>query len=639
MNNNYQAESIKTLDYFEHIRQYPGMYIGSKDIQGLHHCVKEIISNSIDEYLNGAGDTITIKIQKDGGIYVKDNGRGIPHGKHSSGCSILQACYGIANTGGKFDNATGQTGYNTSGGEHGTGGKAVNALSKKMIVSTSREGIKEIVEFSKGQFISYKEEKTTDTGVEVLFYPDETIFETVEFDTNKLKSMIQEFSYLCTGLTFNYINEKNNTNETFYSNRGLYDYINYLSNGKDLLINPIYFSERENTFQVEVAVAYINNYNNLVKLYTNNIPQEKGTHLTGFKTAFTQTFNQFAKEKKWLKENEDNLTGGDLEEGQLLIINFKMIDPVFKGQNKEELSSSEGRTYVQRLSSEALKKYFIQHEKEIKTIFDKAAAAKKAREAAKKAKEAARNAAPKKKNKLVSLPSKLVDANSKDRDECELFIAEGDSAAGGLIAARDPDTMAVFPIRGKIINLFKNSDEKVFANQEVLNIIQALGLEFDIKTHTLVYDEKKLRYGKIFTACDADPDGMAIKNLLLTCFWSLCPELIINGHVWITMPPLYRITKGKDNYIYLKDNEELEKYKQKHNGEKYLINRNKGLGEQDADELGPCILDPSTRNVAQITVEDAKAADALFEILMGTAVPPRREWLLAHSEEASDNLW
>lgn len=456
MNNNYQAESIKTLDYFEHIRQYPGMYIGSKDIQGLHHCVKEIISNSIDEYLNGAGDTITIKIQKDGGIYVKDNGRGIPHGKHSSGCSILQACYGIANTGGKFDNATGQTGYNTSGGEHGTGGKAVNALSKKMIVSTSREGIKEIVEFSKGQFISYKEEKTTDTGVEVLFYPDETIFETVEFDSNKLKSMIQEFSYLCTGLTFNYINEKNNTNETFYSNRGLYDYINYLSNGKDLLINPIYFSERENTFQVEVAVAYINNYNNLVKLYTNNIPQEKGTHLTGFKTAFTQTFNQFAKEKKWLKENEDNLTGGDLEEGQLLIINFKMIDPVFKGQNKEELSSSEGRTYVQRLSSEALKKYFIQHEKEIKTIFDKAAAARKAREAAKNARERVREN-NKKKEKALKFDSKLADCYSKEREKCEIYITEGDSASGNLKSARNNEFQAVMPVRRKNIKYSKSN--------------------------------------------------------------------------------------------------------------------------------------------------------------------------------------
>ena len=633
MNNNYQAESIKTLDYFEHIRQYPGMYIGSKDIQGLHHCVKEIISNSIDEYLNGAGDTIIIKIQKDGGIYIKDNGRGIPHGKHESGCSILQACYGIANTGGKFDNATGQTGYNTSGGEHGTGGKAVNALSSKMFVSTSREGLKEIVEFEKGKFISYRTEKTNDTGVEVLFYPDPTIFEIVSFDSKKLQTMIQEFSFLCTGLTFIFEDEKENLKKTYYSEHGLYDYLSYLSNNKELLINPIYFSEKEGSFQVEVAVGYINGYSGLAKIYTNNIPQEKGTHLTGFKTAFTQTFNQFAREKKWLKEKEDNLTGSDLEEGQLLIINFKMIDPVFKGQNKEELSSSEGRTYVQRLSSEALKKYFSQHEKEIKIIFDKAAAARKAREAAKKARDNARGI-KKEKNKILNLPTKLVDSWSKDRNKCELLISEGDSAAAGLIGARDGEFQAIFPIRGKLINLYKNSDEKVFANQEVVNIIKALGLELDKTNNKLIYDEDKLRYGKIIMCCDADPDGEAIKNLLLTYFWSLCPELIINGHLYAAIPPLFRITTKKNEYIYLKDGEELEKYKREHTGEKFAINRNKGLGEQDAEELSECLLDEKTRNVAKITVSDINKTSELFDIFMGTSVPPRREYILKYSEEA-----
>ena len=383
----YNASSIKTLDYFEHIRQYPGMYIGSKDLKGLHHCGKEIISNSIDEYLNGAGDTITIRLQKDGGLYIKDNGRGIPHGKHESGCSILQACYGIANTGGKFDNATGQTGYNTSGGEHGTGGKAVNALSKKMVVSTSREGKKEIIEFSKGQFVSSKEEKSDETGVEVLFYPDDTIFETVVFDSEKLQTMIQEFSYLCSGLTFHFIDENKGVDKEFFSKNGLSDYIKFLSKDQDLITNPIYFNEREDMYQVEVALAYSNSYSSTVKLYTNNIPQEKGTHLTGFKTALTSTFNTFARGKGWIKEKDSNLNGSDLEEGQILIINFKMIDPVFKGQNKEELSSSEGRTYVQKLSTSALKEYFILHEKEIKQIADKALNARKAREAAKKARE------------------------------------------------------------------------------------------------------------------------------------------------------------------------------------------------------------------------------------------------------------
>ena len=631
---NYSAKSIKTLDYFEHIRQYPGMYIGSKDLKGLHHCIKEIISNAIDEYLNGAGDTIIVKLLKNNGVYIKDNGRGIPHGTHESGCSTLQACFGIANTGGKFDNATGQTGYNTSGGEHGTGGKAVNALSTKMIVTTAREGIKEIVEFSKGQFVSYNKIKSDEQGVEVTFYPDAEIFETVKVDADKLKELIREFSYLDKGLTFEFEDENTNEKETFLSQNGLYDYINYLGAKKEFIIDPLYFNERDGQFQVEVAIGYTSDYSNIVKLYTNNIPQEKGTHLTGFKTAWTSVLNKFGRDKKWLKEKDSNLTGSDFEEGQILIINFKMIDPVFKGQNKEELSSSEGRTYVQRLTTQALDTLLPTNEKAIKVLFDKALAARKARDAAKRARDAARNKAPKKKA-LLNLPSKLVDAWSKDREKCELLIAEGDSAASGLIGARDGEYQAVFPIRGKVINTYKNKPEKVFANQEVVNIIKALGLDMDAKTNKLIYDKNKLRYGKIFMCCDADPDGQAIKNLLLTYFWSICPELIINGHLYTTLPPLFRITTSKNEYIYLTDAEASEEYKEKNKGKKFLVNRNKGLGEQDADELEECLLNPKTRNVAQITVSDIKKTEVLFDTLMGTVVAPRRAYLLAHAEEAN----
>lgn len=631
---NYSAKSIKTLDYFEHIRQYPGMYIGSKDLKGLHHCIKEIISNAIDEYLNGAGDTIIVKLLKNNGVYIKDNGRGIPHGTHESGCSTLQACFGIANTGGKFDNATGQTGYNTSGGEHGTGGKAVNALSTKMIVTTAREGVKEIVEFAKGQFVSYNKIKSDEQGVEVTFYPDAEIFETVKVDAGKLKELIREFSYLDKGLTFEFEDENTNEKETFLSQNGLYDYINYLGAKKEFIIDPLYFNERDGQFQVEVAIGYTSDYSNIVKLYTNNIPQEKGTHLTGFKTAWTSVLNKFGRDKKWLKEKDSNLTGSDFEEGQILIINFKMIDPVFKGQNKEELSSSEGRTYVQRLTTQALDTLLPTNEKAIKVLFDKALAARKARDAAKRARDAARNKAPKKKA-LLNLPSKLVDAWSKDREKCELLIAEGDSAASGLIGARDGEYQAVFPIRGKVINTYKNKPEKVFANQEVVNIIKALGLDMDAKTNKLIYDKNKLRYGKIFMCCDADPDGQAIKNLLLTYFWSICPELIINGHVYTTLPPLFRITTSKNEYIYLTDAEALEEYKEKNKGKRFLVNRNKGLGEQDADELEECLLNPKTRNVAQITVSDIKKTEVLFDTLMGTVVAPRRAYLLAHAEEAN----
>ena len=634
MTSNYKATDIKSLDYFEHIRKYPGMYIGSKDAKGLLHCVKEILSNSIDEYLNGAGSTITVELLKNNGIRITDDGRGIPHGKHSSGCSTLQACFGIANTGGKFDNATGQTGYNTSGGEHGTGGKAVNALSKKMIVTTSREGLKEIVEFSKGQFISHNEEKidSSITGTSVEFYPDSTVLETIVFDVAAIRAMIQEFSFLCKGLKFIFITEDGKTEE-FYSEHGLFDFMTYLNKDKNLITSPIYFEQEEDKFKLEVAIAYNSSYSSTVKLYTNNIPQEKGTHLTGFKTAWTAGLNTFARENKLLKEKETNLTGSDYEEGMVLILNFKMIDPVFKGQNKEELSSSEGRTYVQKLTSAAMKELFFTNKKDLKTVIDKALNARKARAAAKKARDAVRE--PKgKKDKLLNLPTKLVDAWSTKRDTCELLIVEGDSAAAGLIGARDSEYQAVFPIRGKLINLYKNTSDKVFSNQEVINIIKAIGLEMDNKSHKLVYDASKLRYGKIIIAADADPDGQAIRNLLLTFFWSICPELLTKGHIYVAIPPLFRITTKKNQYIYLRDGIELEEYKIQHNGESYLVSRNKGLGEQDPEELGQCLLEPETRNVQQIIVSDYNETSKLFDIFMGTAVPPRRAYILEHSEEA-----
>ena len=474
---NYQAENIKSLDYFEHIRKYPGMYIGSKDAKGLLHCVKEIVSNSIDEYLNGAGSQITITFLPNNGIRIEDNGRGIPHGKHPSGCSVLQACFGIANTGGKFDNATGASGYNTSGGEHGTGGKAVNALSTKMIVKTRREGIEEIVEFSKGQFVSHKENKIdkTITGTSVEFYPDAEVLETIVFDEKAIKNMVREFSFLCKGLKFTIAN--NGYSEEFLSERGLADYMDYLNPKKDFLVDPFYFNNSEGKFQLEVAIGYNSSYTSTIKLYTNNIPQDKGTHLTGFKAAWTMGLNAFAKENKWLKDNDENLAGSDYEEGMVLILNFKMIDPVFKGQNKEELSSSEGRTYVQRLTSQAMKELFLSNKKDIKFIIDKAINARKAREAAKKAKDAARNTSTQGKSKLLSLPTKLVDSWSKKRSECELLISEGDSAAGGLVGARDGEFQAVFPVRGKTLNLYKSTNDKIFANQEIVNIIKALGLE------------------------------------------------------------------------------------------------------------------------------------------------------------------
>lgn len=498
----YNENSIKTLEPMEHIRKHTGMYLGSKDAAGLLQCVKEILSNSIDEYLNGSGTQIDITFLPKNGISIKDNGRGIPHGIHKSGCSNLQACFGLINTGAKFDNAN-NSGYNTSGGQHGVGSKAVNAVSKKFIAKTWREGLEEVVEFSKGKFISHNENKIDKsiTGTYVEFYPDEEIMEEIKFDEKAIKNMIREFSFLCRGLIFNVISENGNV-EKFYSKNGLSDYMEYLNPKKDFIASPIYFEQAEGKFQLEVAIGYNNSYSSTVKLYTNNIPQEKGTHLTGFKTAWTAGLNSFAKDNKLLKDKDENLTGADYEEGMILILNFKMIDPVFKGQNKEELSSSEGRTYVQKLTAQALKDIFLYQKKDIKPIIEKAINARKAREAARKARENARQPKDKKKQ-FLNLPSKLVDCWGKNRNKCELFIVEGDSAAGGLVEGRDAEFVAIFPVRGKVISSYKNTNEKIFANQEVNNLIKAIGLDIDPKTNKLIYDSKKLRYGKIFLAADA----------------------------------------------------------------------------------------------------------------------------------------
>lgn len=629
---NYQADNIKSLDYFEHIRKYPGMYIGSKDAKGLLHCVKEIISNSIDEYLNGAGNQIKVTILPNNGIRIEDNGRGIPHGKHPSGCSVLQACFGIANTGGKFDNATGESGYNTSGGEHGTGGKAVNALSKSMIVKTRREGIEEVVEFSRGQFISHKENKIDKsiTGTSVEFYPDPEVLETVEFDIKSIRDMIREFSFLCKGLHFIYT--VLDTKEDFYSERGLADYMDYLNPKGEFIAEPFYFNSEEGKFQLEVAIGYSKSYSSVIKLYTNNIPQEKGTHLTGFKTAWTMGLNNFARENKLIKEKEENLTGSDYEEGMILILNFKMIDPVFKGQNKEELSSSEGRTYAQKLTTQALEDLTSSYKNAFKTIIEKALSAKKAREAAKKARDAARGD-KKKKEKALKFDSKLADCYSKIRANCEIYVTEGDSASGNLKSARNNEFQAVMPVRGKILNCQKNTLDKIQKNAEIMTMIEAFGLKADPKTMKLTYDKDSLRYGKIIIAADGDADGSHIRNLFYTFIWNFCPQLIQEGYVYALVAPLYKITMGKDTYLYLRDDKELAEFQEKNREKKYQVNRFKGLGEMSEDET-EILVDPGLRVLNQVTVEEAKKADVLFDQLMGVGVAARKKFIQDHSKEA-----
>ena len=636
MSDNYGVKDIKTLEGIEAIRLRSGMYVGSVGPAGVRHITLEIISNAIDEYLNGHCTSCEITVDKNNYITISDNGRGVPFGKAEDGSETLVNVYTKLHTGAKFD-TKGDTGYNTSGGMNGVGAKATNALSEYFEVNSTREGKQAIAIFEKGELKSYKESKTSikDSGTTVKFKPDVEIFkEGIELEYEPLRKQVKEFAYLSPGMTFK-LKYKDNELEVINSKNGILDYIKDLNNNKKAITSIFSAETLEDRLGVKVAMQYNDTYTDTYKLFTNSIPNNGGTHLTGFRTALTTSINDYARNKKLLKEKDSNITGEELKEGLTLVLSFIMPDPVFSGQTKDILSSSEARTIVQRLISKEIKIWLEANPKDAKTIVDKALLARAAREKAKKAKEAIRT--PKsKKDKFLNLPTKLVDANNKDRSKCELFLSEGDSASSGLIGARDSSTQAVCPLRGKILAVYKANTDKIMNNAEITSIIKAIGLEQDPQTKKLIYDEKKLRYGKIIAACDADPDGDAIKNLLIELFWWLCPEIILNGHFYVAIPPLFRITTSKNEYIYLKDSNALEEYKKENVGKKYLVNRNKGLGEQDADELAECLLNPETRNIKQVVVSDRPKASELIETLMGPSVPPRRQWLIEHSEEAED---
>ena len=630
----YTTDSIQKLDFFSAVRKYPGMYIGSKDSDGLHHLAKEIISNSIDEYLNGSCDTINITLHKDGSLEIVDTGRGIPIGKKDNGKTALELCFTEEHAGGKFLNATGKSGYNSAGGMHGLGTKCVNALSDWMEVQTVREGQYEYILFEEGVIKKHNITKTNNDnhGLTVCFKPSEKYLEDTKFNSNRLKTLIREFSFLCKGLVFNYKDENNESNsETFISNNGLYDYIEYLNKDKEKICDSFYFENEDDTFKVEVAFTYNTSYGSEIKLYTNNIPQNKGTHLTGFKTALTSTFNSFAREKKWLKDRDENLTGSDYEEGLVLIINFKMIDPVFKGQNKEELSSSEGRTYVQKFSSQSLREIFEQNEKEIKKIFDKAISARKARNAAKKAREAARS--PKKEKGLkakMALSDKFIDCESKNPSERNLLLVEGLSAGGSTLEARNVKTDCIYMLRGKVISPLKQSIDKILANQEMSDIIRVIGAGFGNDN----FDITKMNFDKIVITADQDSDGMDIELLLITFFFTYMRPLVEAGKLYRAVTPLYIITKGKEK-IYLYSEEEFTNWKNSH-AERYEVAHCKGLGEVSADVLKEICFEK--QRYKRITVSDADEAEKLLQILEGKDVKPRKQYIYNNANRLGFNF-
>ena len=634
---NYGVEQIKTLEGIEAIRLRPGMYIGSTGPAGVKHITLEIISNVVDEYLNGHCTTCSIKVGTDGFIEITDNGRGVPFGKAEDGSETLVNVYTKLHTGAKFD-SDGRTGYNTSGGMNGVGAKATNALSEKFIVTSTRDGKIAQAVFEKGELITYNEKtvKGTEHGTSVAFKPDVTIFkEGIALDYPALRNQLKELSYLSPGLIFNFKYE-DKPDEMICSTNGIVDYINDLTNEKSPLTQVFYTSTQEERVGVKIAMRYIDSYNDTYRLYTNSIPNSAGTHLTGFRTALTQSINEYAREKKLLKEKDSNITGEELKEGLVLVLSFIMPDPVFSGQTKDVLSSSEARTAVQRLVAKELKLWLESNAKDAKVIIEKALLARLAREKAKSAKDAVRNTGSKKK-KALKFDSKLADCYSKDRRKCEIYITEGDSASGNLKTARNNEFQAVMPVRGKILNTQKATLAQIQKNAEIMTMIDAFGLTIDPKTMKITYKPEDLRYDKIIIMSDADVDGAHIKNLFYTFIWNFCPQLIKDGHVYAGVPPLYKVTIGKE-YKYLKNDEALEEFRAAHVGRKYLVNRLKGLGEMSVEETEETLTDPNGRIIRQITVEDAEKTNKLFEDLMGGNVTPRKNYIKEHSKEATGNV-
>ena len=632
---NYGVEDIKTLEGIEAIRLRAGMYIGSVGPEGVRHITLEIISNAVDEYLNGHCTECLIKV-KDDVVTIIDNGRGVPFGKAEDGSETLVNVYTKLHTGAKFD-ANGKTGYNTSGGMNGVGAKATNALSEHFRVVSTRDGKSAEAKFEKGELKSYKESKSSAVaGTLVEFKPDATIFkEGIKLDYTALRKQLQELAYLSPGMVFK-LTFEDKPEEIITSQNGIQDYINDLNKDKNTITSVFYTKSLEDRVGVKVAMQYNDSYSDNYKLYTNSIPNSAGTHLTGFRTALTTTINSYARNKGLLKEKDANITGDELKEGLVLVLSFIMPDPVFSGQTKDVLSSSEARTIVQRLVSAELDTWLAGHPKDAKAIVDKALLARTAREKAKKAKDAVRNIEGKK-QKALKFDSKLADCYSKDRARCEIYITEGDSASGNLKTARNNEFQAVLPVRGKILNTQKATLDKIQKNAEIMTMIEAFGLTIDPKSMKVTYKPEDLRYGKIIIMSDADVDGAHIKNLFYTFIWNFCPELIYDGYVYAGVPPLYKITIGKE-YKYLKNDEALEEFRASHQGRKYTVNRLKGLGEMDVEETEETLTDPDNRIIKQITVEDAAAASKLFDDLMGTAIIPRKNYIKAHSKEATGNV-
>ena len=620
----YDESNIQILEGLDPVRKRPGMYIGSTDTRGLHHLVYEIVDNSIDEAMAGFCDNIEVILTKEGSAKVIDNGRGIPTGPNAqTGKSTLEVAVTMLHAGGKF----GGGGYKVSGGLHGVGVSVVNALSKKMIATVKRDGVIVQQEYERGVATNEVHQigTTDETGTTIEFFPDPEIFESVYFDYETLRARLREMAFLNKGIRISIRDERVEpaVEHLYHYEGGIKEYVEYLNKGKTTLLDKvIYIEEDRETSAVEVALQYNDRYDYTVFSFANNIHTvEGGTHETGFRSALTKVINDYARKYNYLKEKDENLTGEDVREGLVVVISVKLTEPQFEGQTKTKLGNSFMRTLTESVVSKSLSEYLEENPREAKKIIEKCILARSAREAARKAKESTR-----KNSKLFSMPDKLSDCSSKNVAEREIFIVEGDSAGGSAKNGRDRKTQAILPLRGKILNVEKTRIDKALDNAEIRAMITAFGTGYGDD-----FDISKLRYDKIIIMTDADVDGSHIRILLLTFFYRYMKPIIEQGHVFAALPPLYRISRGKEHF-YAYSEEERLKYLEEHKGTGYETQRYKGLGEMDAVQLKETTMDPKGRTLMQITLQNAMEADELFSTLMGEDVEPRRKFIEENSK-------
>ncbi len=618
VNGDYGAQQIQVLEGLEAVRKRPGMYIGSTSARGLHHLVYEVVDNSIDEALAGYCDKVLVKIRKDNSIVVIDNGRGIPVDMHETGKPAVEVVLTILHAGGKF----GGEGYKVSGGLHGVGVSVVNALSEWMEVEVKRNGKIHFIRFERGytaQSLTIIGE-TEETGTKVTFKPDAEIFEELEYSFDTLKSRLRELAFLNRSLTITLEDERTEEKQEFYYEGGITSFVEHLNKNKDVIHPaPIYLNGAKDTTLAEIAIQYNDGYAENIHSFVNNInTQEGGTHLSGFKIALTRAINDYGRKLNVIKENDENLSGEDAREGLTAVISVKIQEPQFEGQTKTKLGNSEVRGVIDNIVSEGLNEFFEENPSITKKIIEKAIMASRAREAARKARELTRR---KSALESSSLPGKLADCSIKDPDQTEIYIVEGDSAGGSAKQGRDRRFQAILPLRGKILNVEKARMDRILTNAEIRAMITAfgsgIGEEFDLE---------KRRYGKIIIMTDADVDGAHIRTLLLTFFYRHMQPLIQNGHVYIAQPPLYLIKKGKESW-YLYSDEELDNLLNKIGRENINVQRYKGLGEMNPEQLWDTTMNPETRTVLRVDLADAMAADDIFSVLMGDKVEPRRKFI------------